>query len=516
MDKSRTQYSAYNISIGMVSRFASIIMGYVVRIIFTRVLSENYVGVNGLFTDILNVLALSEMGIETAVAYALYGPIARGDIETQKSIMKLYKWFYRFVAVFVLVAGLMVIPFMDVIIKNKPDIDNLIYIYILYLGNTVMSYLLVYKKTLLDAHQLKYIGTLANTTSWIIQDILQIIVLITTKNFVFYLYMNIIATLGANIYISKKTDKMYPYVKSRDIQPLDKGIKQDILKNVKAMMMHKIGNVAVNNTDNLLISSLVGITSVASYSNYYLLIGAIRNILYEAVDGITASVGNLAVTSDKNRVRKIFNVSIFASNWLFCLTAICMYELLNPFVKISFGEKYLFSMDVVFILCINLYITGAVRTCKVFLESLGLFWYDRYKSIAEAAINLIVSLILGYRFGVAGIFAGTFVSCVTTTLWVEPYVIFKYHFKEKVSKYFTTLAGYFLVTAFVWFTTHWIIVYTESLFGISSIVLIIFWRFIVILIAADLMLLAVYFKDENFRFAVRKLKGLVKKLKKDC
>lgn len=173
-NKSRTQYSAYNTTIAMISRIFAILMGYVVRVIFTHTLSESYVGINGLFTDILNVLSLSEMGIETAIAFALYKPIAEDDIESQKSIMNLYKWFYRGVAAFVAIAGLLVIPFMDVLIKNKPDIDNLTYIYLLFLFNTVISYLFAYKRTLIEAHQLMYISTLARTLSWIIQDIVQI------------------------------------------------------------------------------------------------------------------------------------------------------------------------------------------------------------------------------------------------------------------------------------------------------------------------------------------------------
>ena len=159
--KSRTQYSAYNTTVGLISRFMAIIMGYVVSIVFTHMLSENYVGVNGLFTDILNVLSLSEMGIETAISFALYKPIAENDIEKQKSIMNIYKWFYRAVACFVLFAGLLVIPFMGVLIKNKPDIENLTYIYVLYLINSAASYLLINNKTLLDAHQMKYIGVVA-------------------------------------------------------------------------------------------------------------------------------------------------------------------------------------------------------------------------------------------------------------------------------------------------------------------------------------------------------------------
>ena len=379
--KSRTQYSAYNTTVGLISRFMAIIMGYVVRIVFTHMLSENYVGVNGLFTDILNVLSLSEMGIETAISFALYKPIAENDIEKQKSIMNIYKWFYRAVACFVLFAGLLVIPFMGVLIKNKPDIENLTYIYVLYLINSAASYLLIYKKTLLDAHQLKYIGVVAKTFSWVIQDIFQIAILILTKNFILYLYVYIAATVISNIYISKKTDKLFPYVNDKDVQKLDTQTKSDIIKNVKAMMMHQVGNVIVNNTDNLLISGFVGIASVGKYSNYYLLIGSIRHVMSDAIDGITASVGNLGVTEDSSRVKKIFNAAAFFNHWVFAYAAVCLFELLNPFVELSFGAKYLFETNVVLILCINFYIYGITKTGKIFHNSLGLFWYDRYKAV---------------------------------------------------------------------------------------------------------------------------------------
>lgn len=364
--KSRTQYSAYNTTVGLISRFMAIIMGYVVRIVFTHMLSENYVGVNGLFTDILNVLSLSEMGIETAISFALYKPIAENDIEKQKSIMNIYKWFYRAVACFVLFAGLLVIPFMGVLIKNKPDIENLTYIYVLYLINSAASYLLIYKKTLLDAHQLKYIGVVAKTFSWVIQDIFQIAILILTKNFILYLYVYIAATVLSNIYISKKTDKLFPYVNDKDVQKLDTQTKSDIIKNVKAMMMHQVGNVIVNNTDNLLISGFVGIASVGKYSNYYLLIGSIRHVMSDAIDGITASVGNLGVTEDSSRVKKIFNAATFFNHWVFAYAAVCLFELLNPFVELSFGAKYLFETNIVLILCINFYIYGITKTGKIF------------------------------------------------------------------------------------------------------------------------------------------------------
>ena len=331
-ERSRTEYSARNTTVAIVARMIAILLGFFTRVVFTHTLSEEYVGINGLFTDILNILALSELGIGTAITYALYKPIAEEDIEKQKSLMQLYKQFYRIVALIVLIAGLLVIPFMDVLIKDGQNIKYLVLIYLMYLGNSVISYLLIFKKTLIDAHQLNYLGVVCYTTFLVIQNVLQIVILVFTGNFLLFVSVMMLCTLGNNVAISIKADKLYPYLKDKNVQPLEKDEKQEIYRNIKAMLMHKVGNVVVTNTDNLLISSLVGIVSTGMYSNYFLVIGSIRQVLNQVFQGITASVGNLGVKEGKERVRKIFDASFFIGQWIFGFATICLYEVLTPIV----------------------------------------------------------------------------------------------------------------------------------------------------------------------------------------
>lgn len=504
-EKSRTEYSARNTLVAVISRMAAILMGFATRVVFTHTLSESYVGVNGLFTDILNVLALSELGVGTAITYALYRPIAEGDIEKQKSLMRMYRAFYRIVAGFVLAAGLLVVPFMNVLIKNQPDVDHLIFIYLMYLANSVLSYLLIYKRTLVDAHQLIYIGTLYQTIFLIIQDVVQIVLLITTKNFLLFLCVYLICTLGTNLTISRKADKLYPYLRDKEVQPLDKAERKGIFKNIKAMLMHKIGTVVVNNTDNLLISSFVGIVSVGKYSNYYLVIGSIRQILDQVFQGITASVGNLGVTEDAVRVKKIFESSFFIGQWLYGFAAICLFELISPFVAISFGEQYLFDRTVVLVLCINFYITGMRKASLVFRDSLGLFWYDRYKSVAEAVINLVVSILLAVKFGVLGVFLGTFISSVTTSVWVEPYVLYKHHLKAPVWNYFASYVLYAGVLAAIWFATDWLCLRAQGGYFMLFVI-----RLGICLIVPNLLMLLFYCRKKEFRFVLDKGAALIK------
>ena len=171
--------------------------------------------------------------------------------------------------------------------------------------------------------------------------------------------------------------------------------------------------------------------------------------------GVTASVGNLGVTEGKEKFSQIFDRLFFIGYWLFGFAGICLLELLNPFVELAFGKKYLFQKEIVLILCINFFIKGMRRAVLIFKESMGLFWYDRYKAVAEAILNLVISIALVTHFGVVGVFAGTFCSTVLTSVWVEPYVVYKHRLEKPVSAFFIKYAGYLIVMAAVWGITEY-------------------------------------------------------------
>lgn len=508
-NKSRTEYSAKNTTVAMFARIMAIVMGFTTRVVFTHTLSEAYVGINGLFTDILNVLALSELGIGTAITYALYKPISQKDIEKQKSLMHMYKIFYRIVALLVLGIGLLLIPFLGIFVEETFQIENLILLYVLYLANSVVSYLLIYKRTLLDAYQLSYIGVVCQTVFLVIQNVLQVIILLKTKNFLLFVLVLLICTLCNNVTISIKANRLFPFLKEKNVAKLDKEEKNGIYRNIRAMLMHKVGNVVVTNTDNLLLSSLVGIVSVGIYSNYFLVIGSVRQVLNQAFQGITASVGNLGTEGNKERVRHIFETAFFIGQWMFGFAVICLYEILPPFVEISFGPQYLFSKEVTWILCINFYLTGMRQATLVFRDSLGLFWYDRFKSVAEAVINLVVSLFLGYYMGVAGVFLGTLVSTVTTSLWVEPFVLYKYKLQVPVRFYFFKYIKYVVITGLAWVSTDYLCKLVSGPVFKQC-----FLKLLLCMIVPNIIYLLSYLRAKEFRAVLDKIKVLYQSHKK--
>lgn len=505
-EKSRTEYSARNTTIAMVSRIIAIVMGYLARVVFTHTLSESYVGINGLFTDILNVLALSELGIGTAITYALYRPVAEKDIERQKSVMKLYQGLYRLVALLIAAAGLLVVPFLGYFVHDAYDVDHILLIYLLYLANSVLSYLFVYKKTLVDAHQLNYIGVLYHTVFLVIQYVFQMVLLAATRNFILYLLTYLLCTAANNICIARKADSLYPYLRDENIEPLPREEKKKLIKNIKAMLLHKIGAVVVNNTDNLLLSVMVGIISVGKYANYYLVIGSVRQVLDQAFQGITASVGNLGVTENRERVRTIFESSFFVGQWMYGFASICLFQLLNQFVAVSFGEKYVFPSTLVFVLCLNFFVTGMRQAALIFRDSLGLFWFDRYKPLAEAAVNLTASIFLTLRFGIIGVFLGTFISTMFTSFWIEPYVLYQKRLKSPVAPYFLRYAVYSGVVFAAGFLTHTACTPVRGA-GFPAFLA----RAFICVTVPNLLFLLCYHKTREFRFLWRKLMGLLRR-----
>ena len=410
--------------------------GYLVRIIFTRVFTAQILGVEGLFADILSILSLTEMGFESAITFALYEPIAHGDIEKQKSVMQLCKRFYRIIAGVVFAGGMIVMLFLPALIKDGDNVEHLYVYYFLYLINSVFSYLLTYKRTLIDAHQLIYINMFYTVAAFVLQDILQIILLLTMPSYLLYLLIGIAATLGKNYILSWKATGLYPYLKDRDIAPLSKEDKSGIVKNMRAMIYHKVGQVAVNNTDNLILSACVGLEAVAMYSNYAMITNAVRNIIMRVFKGLSASIGNFRVTESDDAVAKVYEMTFFLGGWITCISTVCLYRLLSAFVGLSFGDKYVLEPVVVLVLCLNFMAGSMGDTTLIFRDSLGLFWYDRFKPVAETILNLVLSLIFVQYWGITGVFMGTLVSHLATGFWIEPYVVYKHGLHRKCGRYF--------------------------------------------------------------------------------
>ncbi|MCM3118460.1 oligosaccharide flippase family protein [Neobacillus sp. MER 74] len=442
----RTKNSIKNTAYGIAGQLIGTILSFISRTLFINILGASYLGINGLFTNILSMLSLAELGVGSAIIYTMYKPLAEKDQTKIKALMRFYATAYKMIGCIVALLGLILLPFLDYLIKDKPNIPNLTVIYLMFLTNSVVTYFFAYKRSIITADQKNYLNTINQVRFMFIQNIIQITLLILTKNYILYLSVQIICSFISNVSISKKVDKIYPFLNIGKKEYLDKDNKKEIFKNIRAMMSHKIGGVVVNGTDNLLISTYVGVYFVGLYSNYIMIISIINSFIYQAFTAVTASIGNLNALEGKEKSYKIFNDVFFINFWLYGFCSISLWILLNPFIGMWIGNKYIMDNYIVLMIVINFFITGMRQTVIAYNSTLGLFWNDRFKPWFEAIINLIASIILLNRLGIVGVFLGTFISTITTSFWVEPYILYKHAFKKGLNIYMKKYALYTLVT----------------------------------------------------------------------
>lgn len=425
----RTRYTMINALVNIGGQLLTMILTFISRLVFIRCLSAVYLGVNGLFTDVLSILNFAELGIGTAMIFSMYEPAARDDEEKLARLMNLYKWMYRAVAASVLLFGLILLPFLPYFIKGGEGIEHIRLIYMMYVLSSASSYLLNYKNSIYQAYQKSYIYAGWAMVCDCIRTILQIAALLLTRNFILYLAIQFVLQFIPNIIVSRKVDKEFPYLKECRELPEEQE-RKGILKNIGAMSMHKLATIIVRNTDSLLMSSFIGLTAVGMYSNYRLVLNNLNSLMSKFTSAFSGSIGNLTALEDSGRLYKIYSELDFLFFVLSGYLTGGLVMLFNPFIAIFFGENYCFPMVTVIVIVAEFYISRMRQTNLLFREAMGLFWNDRYKAVAESAINLVVSLLLAKPYGVTGIIGGTIISSVCTCVWVEPYILMKYGIRD--------------------------------------------------------------------------------------
>lgn len=432
---SRTKNTIKNFSVAIMGQVIGLFISFIARIFFIKILGEEYLGLNGLFTNILTVLSLAELGVGEAIIYSLYKPLAEKDTRKCNMIMQLYKKLYIYIGIFILVIGIAITPILPYLIKELPDIKYINYIYILFVINTAISYWFSYKRNLIIADQNRYVATIYRYVFFAILNIVQIFYLVIFKDYIGFLILQIISTLLENILVSNKANKMYPYLKEKEKIKLDKKVKDEIVKNTKAMMMHRVGGTIVTSTDNIILSMLVGLNAVGIYSNYYMVVYALNLFFTQLYNSLIPSVGNFCVNNNDSKKYGLFKKINFLTFYMYSLSCVMLFALYNLFIEIWVGNSLLFPIEIVAVLIINFYLTGMRKSVLCFRDAEGLFDKDKWKSICEAIINIVVSIILGLKFGTIGIFIGTLISSITTCVWVEPFVLYKYSFNKNFLEY---------------------------------------------------------------------------------
>lgn len=444
--KTRTEYSILNIATGLGGYAVNTLLGLICRMVFTRTLSEEYLGISGLFTNILSMLSLAELGIGSAIVYALYKPLAEDNKEKVASLVQFYGRCYRVIGIIVAAAGISLMPFLGLIVREQPPIkESLNLIYIIYLFNTASTYFFSYRSSLIAAAQQNYVVTGVNYLITIAQSILQMVWLLATHEYLGYLIIQTIGTLFYNVTISCVAKQKFPYIASKNIKPLDGKEKHSLIKNVRALVIWKLSGLLVNSTDNIIITYFSGLSAVGLSSNYTLLSGTLNSLLNQLFNSITASVGNLNATESKEKKLSMFYSINLANFWMFGWASIGIFVVSTDIVHLFFGENYILPLNIPFVIALNFYMVGMQSAVWTFKNTLGLFRPGRYLLIVTAAINLVCSIYLGKIWGLFGILFATAISRAFTNMWYDPYAVFKYGFHESVVPYFLKYLKYAVI-----------------------------------------------------------------------
>lgn len=504
----RTQNIRKNLIFNIIKYVTNLLLQFVLRTVLIYYMGAEYLGLNGLFTNIFSFLNLAELGIGSAIVFSMYKPIAENDIEKVKALQNLYKKFYIIISLVVGMIGLAITPFIKYLMSGGVTVDINIYIlYLMYLLYTLVGYWSAHKRSLLFAYQRNDVENKIRTICIIGMSIVQIVVLILFKNYYLYFSISILFTLIECILIQVCANKLFPEINGKS-QPLDKEIKKEITKNVAALSMHKIGGAVVFSTDNILISAFLGVVVLGAYSNYSLISSSIISIFALLNNALSASIGNLVASNSVNYVYDRFNKINFIYSYMSSFCTICLITLFQPFVaKWTGGGEYMLEFSTVIIICLSFYLSRLRSPIMLFKDAAGIFWQDRWKPIVEAIVNLVASIVLVKLIGLSGIFVGTIISTLVAPFWVEPCVLYKYYFKRSVKSYFVRYLLDFLIMCAGCVITYFICSFIPD----GSIWMLIL-KFIVCIVVSNMLLILAYFPTKEFKELFELLKKFVKNI----
>lgn len=492
----RLESALKNVKSTMIVYMAKTILQFAVRMVFVRMLPIEYLGINGLFSNILAVLSLAELGIGPAIIFSLYKPLAVDDLETVKSLMRLFRKTYMSIGVVILILGSVLTPWLNFFIQGRPNIDHLEWIYLLFVLDTGLSYFYSYKRNLLLADQKQFVANFYQGVFQVSLGILQMIFLVVTQSFWPFIILKVLTTFLENFMVARKADKIYPMLHSKLVCPLNSDMKHLIVQNVEAMIFHKVGGIAVFSTSNIIISKFVGLTAVGLYSNYYLIINSIQGISGQVFGSLTASIGNLVVVEGQEKKVAVFKVLQFLTAWIAFYVSIELYVMFNPLIELWLGKEYIFADSIVFVMVLNFYLTYMRKGIQTFKDAMGLFWNNRYMPIAETIINLSAGIYLVQKYDIMGALLAMTVSTILTCFWIEPYVVMRNGLDYPLKKYFGWYGIFSLLTVVVGYGIQ--VLYrqlwpTTTMYGL-------FFGILLCSIIANSIWIILFYRTDEFRY----------------
>lgn len=442
---SRTQKSVFNIAFSIIYQLVTLFSNFLMKTILIKNLGIQYTGVSALFTDILTVLSVAELGFGTAVSYALYRPLyEKDDIQIAK-IMRLYQKIYRIVFFVIIAAGIVCSFFLKYIVKDVPDIkENINIVFIFFIFKAAVSYLFVYKATLIEANQEKHIVSAIGTAVCILATILEATAITIFKSYIGYLFVMVTMVIVQNVIISSVANRRYPMLKNVCSKSLSLPERKEIFKNVRALAIYKISGALQRGVDSVIISAMLGTSLVGFLSYYKMIVNNVDSLFGQIFEAIKPSVGNLAASESNKRQYAVFKKMCFLSFVIGNFITVSLITLLNPFITLWLGSNYLLGMNIVIMLAADIYIITMVRPYESFRNANALFVYGKYRPAVMVILNIVLSVWLANIWGMFGVLFATVAARILTHVWYDPWLIYKKVFDEPFFEYIKMKISYLL------------------------------------------------------------------------
>lgn len=459
MIESRTSNSIKNVLASIIFQLLNFILSFVSRSIFIQVLGVGYLGINGLFNDVLSMLNLAELGFGTAMTYSMYKPLAEKDYKTLAGLTQFYKKVYRIIALSIAGIGIILVPFLHNLVNLEQNIPNLEIYYLLFLASNVASYLVTYKTTVMYADQKNYIFV-KYTAYWsIAQTLVLTIVLFLTRSYIIYLCCQVAFVYASNFQKSHIAQKRYPFIGEKVKLPKEKT--KGIFKDVSSAFLYKIANVLITATDNTLISVIVSTEMVGFYSNYQIVTARLGTVVSTVFSSLITSLGNLLVNENEERRYQVFQIMQSLSLILSTFFVSCIFLLQEDFIRVWLGEGFVLGIMPLIAIVFNFYFSISIMPITAFREAAGLFRKTKFIMLWTAFLNLVLSVLFGKMIGLAGILFATSISKLLTLFWYEPSLLFKEYFKKPCRLYFLQMIKGVIITGITilvsGLVSHWMI-----------------------------------------------------------
>lgn len=433
----------------MLFELSGALLAFVVRYYFVRYLTAEYLGISGLFTNILTILSLAELGAGTAIVYSMYGPLAKDDVEQIKSLVRFYRAVYLCIGTAILVLGLCLIPFLDLFIKERPSIPypEFLTIYVLSVAQTALSYFFSFRYSVFSADQRGHVIQRWGICASFLRSAVQIFLLAAKRDYILYMAAGIAVTLLNDLSLTILAGREYPYLREK-AEKLDAAHIRAIRKDTFALLLYKLGTVLATTIDTLLISRFFGIVAVGLYSNYHLVISYSDKLFSNVLGTITPSLGNLMVTGDGQKRLQVFHALQLIYHWLATYLAVGLLVLFDPLIQTVFGRGYLLDRSMVVALVVSITLTNFQRPCSLTRDATGLFWHGKLRPLAMSVLNVVFSVVLIRAYGMVGVAVGTALAKLCTYVWYDPYIVYKY-----------ALKGGSLKRYFLGYVSHWALLF---------------------------------------------------------